>query len=119
MLNLLRERKESGEAEQYRRFYTVIRGVSDCHFQNSVCTKVILRPIAPCCATGAAGAPPPEGLPARKPLVHEGVELRAVVVDGEMCVFMGNDVFDQVAGRTGEFGVVGDVAVAPVAAAPE
>ena len=36
-----------------------------------------------------------------------------------MCVFMGNDVFDQIAGRTGEFGVVGDVAVAPMAATPE
>ena len=61
----------------------------------------------------AAVQPFAKGLPARKPLVHEGVELRAVAVDGEMCVFMGNDVFDQIAGRTGEFGVVGDVAVAP------
>ena len=61
----------------------------------------------------AAVESPPKRLPARKPLVHEGMELRTVVVDGEMCVFMGNDVFDQVAGRTGEFGVVGDVAVAP------
>ena len=67
----------------------------------------------------AAVQPPPEGLPARKPLVHEGAELRTVVVDSKMCVFMGDHVFDKVTGRTGELGVVGDVAVAPVAASPE
>ena len=61
----------------------------------------------------AAVQPLTEGLPARKPLVHEGAELRTVVVDGEMCVFMGNHVFDKVTGRAGEFGVVGDVEVAP------
>ena len=67
----------------------------------------------------AAVQPFAKGLPARKPLVHEGAELRTVVVDSKMCVFMGDHVFDKVTGRTGELGVVGDVAVAPVAASPE
>ena len=63
--------------------------------------------------------PPAEGAPVRQPLVHEGIEPGAVVVNSEMCVFVGNDVLDQVAWNAGEFGVVGDVAVTPMAAPPE
>lgn len=59
-----------------------------------------------------------ERFPSRKALIHEPLEIRAVIVDGKVGELVDNDIFDEFPRFAREFGVIGYVAVTPVTAPP-
>ena len=67
----------------------------------------------------ASVQPAPQLLPARKPRVHKGVELRSVVVCLQMRQLVNDHVLDERERSARQLDVVRDKPLAPVAAAPE